>query len=109
MNSENNKKSEPHRVLLNLADKISLKRSDKYVTLWNLSMCYTWKNIKKSYKNKFKISASTWNGKLDLPDGSYSIYVFIILRNMFLRNIRLKMQQNKEHVRNIARMRSRNL
>ena len=109
MNSENNKKSEPHRVLLNLADKISLKRSDKYVTLWNLSLWYTWKNIKKSYKNKFKISASTWNGKLDLPDGSYSIYVFIILRNMFLRNIRLKMQQNKEHVRNIARMWSRNL
>ena len=33
MNSENNKKSEPHRALLNLADKISLKRSDKYVTL----------------------------------------------------------------------------
>ena len=33
MNSENNKKSEPHRVLLNLANKISLKRSDKYVAL----------------------------------------------------------------------------
>ena len=35
---------------------------------------YTWKNIKKSYKNnKFKISAPTWNEKFDLPDGSYSV------------------------------------
>ena len=33
---------------------------------------YTWKNIKKSYKNNtFKISALTW--KLKLPDGSYSV------------------------------------
>ena len=38
MNSENNKSSWPHRLLLNLADKINLKRSDKYVTLSNLSM-----------------------------------------------------------------------
>ena len=29
---------------------------------------------KKSYKNnKFKISAPTWNGEFELPDGSYSI------------------------------------
>ena len=34
----------------------------------------TWKIIEKSYKNnKFKISASTWNEKFKLPDGSYSI------------------------------------
>ena len=48
MNSKNSKTSEPHRPLLNLADKIDLKRSDKYVALSNLSMYYTWKNIKKS-------------------------------------------------------------
>ena len=48
MNSKNSKTSEPHRLLLNLADKIDLKRSDKYVALSNLSMYYTWKNIKKS-------------------------------------------------------------
>ena len=35
----------------NLADKISLTRSDKYVTLSNLNMHYAWKNIKISYKN----------------------------------------------------------
>ena len=50
MNSENNETSDPHRLLLNLTDKINLKRSDKYIALSNLSIYYTWKNIKKSYK-----------------------------------------------------------
>ena len=74
MNSENSKTSDPHRLLHNLSDKIELKKSDKYVALSNLSIYYTWKNIKKVYKNnKFKISASTWNDKFELPDGSYSV------------------------------------
>ena len=60
MNSENSKTSDPHILLLNLSDKIKLKRSDKYVAFSNFSIYYTWKNIKKSYKNnKFKISAPT--------------------------------------------------
>ena len=37
MNSENSKTSNPHKLLLNLLDKINLKRSDKYVALSNLS------------------------------------------------------------------------
>ena len=48
MNSKNSKTSEPYRLLLNLEDKINLKRSDKYIDLSNLSMFYTWKDIKKS-------------------------------------------------------------
>ena len=44
---ENIKKSDPHRQLLNLSDKINLKRSDRYIALSNLSIYYTWKNIKK--------------------------------------------------------------
>ena len=61
-NSENSKTSDPHRLLLSLSDKINLKRSDKDVALSNISVYYTWKNIKKSYKNnKFKISAPTCN------------------------------------------------
>ena len=56
MNSENSKTSDPHRLLINLPDKINLKRSDKYLALSNLSIYYIWKNIKKSYKNnEFKI------------------------------------------------------
>ena len=62
MNSKSSGTSDPHRLLLNLTDKTNLKRSDKYVALSNLSIYYTWKNIKKSYKNnKFKKSALIWN------------------------------------------------
>ena len=47
MNSENSKTSDPHRLLLNLTDKINLKRSDKYVALSNLSIYYALKKNKK--------------------------------------------------------------
>ena len=74
MNYKNIKTYQPHRLLLNVADKIDLKRSDKYVASSNLIMCYTWKNIKMSYKNnKSKILCPTWNGEFELPDGSYSV------------------------------------
>ena len=44
------------------------------MALANLSIYYTWKNIKSEYNNnKFKISAPTWNDKFNLPDGSYSV------------------------------------
>ena len=62
MNSENRELSDLRRLLLNLTDKIDLRRRDKYITLSNLSIQYRWKNIKKSYRNnKFKIPAPTWN------------------------------------------------
>ena len=74
MNSKNSKTSDPHRLLHNLTDRIDLGRKDKYIAPSNLSIYYTWKNIKRSYKNnKFKISAPTWNEEFELPDGSYSI------------------------------------
>ena len=58
MNSKNSKTSDPHRLLLNLSGKINLKRRERFVNLSNLNICYTWKNIKMSYKNnKFKILA----------------------------------------------------
>ena len=50
MNSENSKTSDPPTLLLNLSDKINLKIRDKYVALSNLSIYYTWKNMKKLYK-----------------------------------------------------------
>ena len=74
MNSKNIKTSDPYRLLLNLIDKIDLRGKYKYIVLSNLSIYYTWKNIKKFYqKSKFKISAPTWNEEFELPDGSYSI------------------------------------
>ena len=74
MNTENSKTSEPHRFKLDLTDKLNLKNPNKNMALANLSIYYTWKNIKSEYNNnKFKISAPTWNDTLDLPDGSCSI------------------------------------
>ena len=73
-NSENSRTSEYHVLVLKLADKLDLRRGQKSVALSNLSIYYTWKNIKISYKNnKFKISAPTWSDEFELPDGSYSI------------------------------------
>ena len=74
MNSENSKTSKPHVLILKLTDKLDLRRGEKIIALSNLSIYYTWKNIKSSYNNnKFKISAPTWNDKFELPDGSYSV------------------------------------
>ena len=74
MNSENNKTPKPHVLTLKLTNKLDLRLGAKVIALSNLSIYYTWKNIKSSYNNnKFKISAPTWNDKFELPDGSYSV------------------------------------
>ena len=74
MNSQNIRTSEYHVLVLKLADKLDLRRDQKSVALSNLSIYYTWKNVKSSYKNNsFKISAPTWSEEFKLPDGSYSI------------------------------------
>ena len=73
MNTENSKTNEPHMFKYNLIDKLNLKKP-KNMALANLSIYYTWKNVKSIYNNnKFKISTPTWNDTFDLPDGSYSI------------------------------------
>ena len=74
MNSENSKTNGPQRFRLDLTDKLDLKDPKKNMALANLSIYYTWKNIKSEYNNnKFKIFAPTWNDEFDLPDGSYPI------------------------------------
>ena len=74
VNSENSKTSELHVLILKLTDKLDLRRGEKNIALSNLSIYYTWKNMKSSYNNnKFKILTPTWNDKIELPDGSYSV------------------------------------
>ena len=74
MNSENSKSSKKHVLKFKLTSKLDLRLGEKVIALSNLSIYYTWKNIKSSYNNnKFKISASTWNEEFTLPDGSYSV------------------------------------
>ena len=66
MNTENSKTNERHKFRLDLTDKLNLKISNKNMALANLSIYYTWKNIKSEYNNnKFKISAPTWSKTFD--------------------------------------------
>ena len=74
MHSVNSKTSEPYILKLKLTDKLDLRIGEKVIALSNLSIYYTWRNIKSSYNsNKFKISAPTRNEEFTLPDGSYSV------------------------------------
>ena len=74
MNSESSKTSKPHVLRLKLSNMSDLRLDTKVITVSNLNIYYTWKNIKETYNNnKFKISATTWNEEFNLPDGSYSV------------------------------------
>ena len=103
MNTENSKASEPHKFKLDLTGKRNLKNPKKNKALANLSIYYTWKNVKSEYNNnKFKISAPSWNENFDLPDGSYSIddiqdyFEFIIKKHETLTgNLPIEIYPNK--------------
>ena len=74
MNSKNSKTNESYKFKYDLIDKLDLKNPNKNMALANLSIDYTWKNVKSIYNNnKFKISAPTSNETFDLPDGLYDI------------------------------------
>ena len=74
MNSENSKIPKPLVLILKLTNKLDLRIGEIIIALSNLGIYCTWKNIKNSYnKYKFKITASTWNDKFELPGGSNSV------------------------------------
>ena len=74
MNTANSKTKHSNKFAYNFTDKLNLKNPNKNIALANLSIYYTWKNVKSDYNNnKFKIPAPTWNDTFDVPDGSYSI------------------------------------
>ena len=66
MNTKNSKTNQPNRFKYDLIDKLDLKSPNKNMALGNLSIFYTWKNVKETdSNNKFKISAPTWNKTFD--------------------------------------------
>ena len=84
MNSGNSKTSNTHILVLKLTNKLDLRIGEKIVALSNLSIYYTWKNIKRSYNNnKFKISAPTWNDKFELQDDHILCQIFKIILSIF--------------------------
>ena len=77
MKSGNSKTSDPHRLL------------DKYIALLNLSIYYTWKNMKKPHKNnEFNIAGAMWNEKIELSDGSYSVSDIQKCFKYFIKNMK---------------------
>ena len=74
MNTLNSRINKFNRLAYQFTDKLNLKNPNENIALANLSIYYTWKNIKSEYNNnKLKISAPTWNDQFNLPNGSYSV------------------------------------
>ena len=46
VNAEKTETSEPHALILKLTNQLGLRRDEKNTALSNLSIYYTWKNIK---------------------------------------------------------------
>ena len=60
MNTKYTKTNEPNKFRYYFSNKLNLKTRNKTIALANLSIYYTWKNIKSEYNNnKFKITAPT--------------------------------------------------
>ena len=83
MNSKNHKKSDPHRLLLNVADKINLERSNRYVALLNLSIYYIWKDITiishiSTTKLKYQLQHGTRNLNYLIDHILYQIFKIIL-------------------------------
>ena len=73
MSTENGKTSDSNRFRLYFTDKIDL-RGNKKIALSDLSIHYTWYNIKEQYNNnKFRLFAPTWSEDVTIPDDSYEI------------------------------------
>ena len=82
INSENSRTSEYHTLALRLTDKLDRRGGQKGVALSNLSIYYTWKNIKSSYNNnKFKISAphGAMNLNCQMNHIQYQIFKIILI------------------------------
>ena len=66
MNKENRKTNEPHKFVLNLSQRLDLRSLNKHVALQKLSIYYTWKNIRKLYKNNTIIMSLNYQIVLNL-------------------------------------------
>ena len=73
MNSKNSKTSDPHRLLLYLADKINLRKAINMLLYQTLAFIINGK-IKKSHTKIINLKYEVRHGQeFELPDGSYSL------------------------------------
>ena len=81
INSENSRTSEYHVLVLKLTDKLDLRRGQKSVALSNLSIYYTWKNIKSSCNNNKLRDEMNLNYQMDHTQ----YQIFKIILSIFLK------------------------
>ena len=87
LKTENNKTNESQTFVLSLPQKLDLRSSVKNVALQNLSIYYTWKNIRQLYKNnKLKIIAPTWNKRNGKRFNNHFYSLFFIM-SIFLKHL----------------------
>ena len=84
MNSENSKTFKPHILILKLTDKLELRRGEKIIALSNLSIYYTWKNIK-AHRITIILKYQHQNGMINLNClmGHILYQMFEIILNTF--------------------------
>ena len=65
------------------------RNMNKHVALQNLSVYYTWKDIRKQYKNNtLRILSQTWNDEFKLSDGFILFLIFKIISGPSLKNMK---------------------
>ena len=100
MNSKNSKTSEYHVSVLKLVDKLDLKRGKKSVALSNLSIYYTWKNIKAHIRTinlKYLLQHGVMN--LNYQTDHIQYQIFKIILSIFLRKIvKVLITHESEHM-----------
>ena len=90
MNTENSGINEPHRFKLDLIEEFNLKNPNKNMVLANLSIYYTWKNIKSEYNNnKFKFLHQLGMILLIYQMVLTQFLTFKIILNLLLKNMKL--------------------
>ena len=49
VNKENSRTNKPHKIILNLSQRLDLRSLNKNIAPQNLAVYYTWKNISQKY------------------------------------------------------------
>ena len=88
MNSENSKTSKPHLLILKLTNKLDLRIGEKIIALSNLSIYYTWKNIK-AHTITINLKYLHQHGMINLNCQMDRILyqIFKIILNIFKKNM----------------------
>ena len=90
MNTLKSRENKSNRFVYQFTDKLNLKNSHKNIALANLSIYYTWKNIKSEYNN----TNLKFLHQLDMMNLIYSLdlilfLIFKIIFNISLQNMKL--------------------